>query len=298
MDENAVLELTDNQDVAIDSEGIMYLTAGSSSGSKYYDLVPRQQSYIANRWQQDVPTYSVIDVTETTLTLNAVSNQIVEDRRFFATTGTVNGYTVPAGSSFSTYTNISGAWEVDFQLFYTTYFRRIKTKLDLRTDYTYDHSPALIEGEKIFSDRHNPKVRLTFTSTVSKNHKIVLTSITSNTYNHSREYGTVDYFDQAVSLSSENKFAKRFFLNAMWTYQVRIPVVGSVKISSNVLNAVAGVYFTKNNRLSASISCYDILNRTNPYSSVAAQNYVRTSFSPFFGRYWAINLTWRFNSTE
>ncbi len=235
---------------------------------------------------------------QTTLTLNAVSNQIVEDRRFFATTGTVNGYTVPAGSSFSTYTNISGAWEVDFQLFYTTYFRRIKTKLDLRTDYTYDHSPALIEGEKIFSDRHNPKVRLTFTSTVSKNHKIVLTSITSNTYNHSREYGTVDYFDQAVSLSSENKFAKRFFLNAMWTYQVRIPVVGSVKISSNVLNAVAGVYFTKNNRLSASISCYDILNRTNPYSSVAAQNYVRTSFSPFFGRYWAINLTWRFNSTE
>ena len=55
MDDDAVLELTDGQDVAIDSEGIMYLTAGSSSGSKYYDLVP---------------TYSVIDVTETTLTLN------------------------------------------------------------------------------------------------------------------------------------------------------------------------------------------------------------------------------------
>lgn len=70
MDEDAVLELTDNQDVAIDSAGIMYLTAGSSSGSKYYDLVTRQQTYIANRWQQDVPTYSVIDVTETTLTLN------------------------------------------------------------------------------------------------------------------------------------------------------------------------------------------------------------------------------------
>lgn len=70
MDDDAVLELTEGQDVAIDSEGIMYLTAGSSSGSKYYDLVPRQQTYIASRWQQDVPTYSVIDVTETTLTLN------------------------------------------------------------------------------------------------------------------------------------------------------------------------------------------------------------------------------------
>lgn len=70
MDENAVEELTDSQDTAVNPEGIMYLTAGSSSGSKYYDLVPRQQTYIANRWQQDVPTYSVIDVTETSLTLN------------------------------------------------------------------------------------------------------------------------------------------------------------------------------------------------------------------------------------
>ena len=45
-------------------------TASSSSGSKYYDLVSRQQSYIASRWQEDVPTYSLIDVTETTMTIN------------------------------------------------------------------------------------------------------------------------------------------------------------------------------------------------------------------------------------
>ena len=62
--------MTENQETAVNSDGIMYLTAGSSSGSKYYDLVPRQQTYIANRWQQDVPTYSVVDITETTLTVN------------------------------------------------------------------------------------------------------------------------------------------------------------------------------------------------------------------------------------
>ena len=70
MDDEAVQELTENQDVAVNPDGIMYLTAGSSSGSKYYDLVPRQQTYIASRWQMDVPTYSVIDLTETTLTVN------------------------------------------------------------------------------------------------------------------------------------------------------------------------------------------------------------------------------------
>ncbi|MGM9622561.1 MAG: S-layer homology domain-containing protein, partial [Butyricicoccus porcorum] len=51
-------------------EGILYMTANSSSGSKYYDLVPRMQTYIANRWQEDVPTYSVIDIDDDSFTIN------------------------------------------------------------------------------------------------------------------------------------------------------------------------------------------------------------------------------------
>ena len=70
MDDEAVETMSSGKDMAVDSKGILYLTAGSSSGSKYYDLVPRQQTYIANRWQEDVPTYTLIDVTETTLTFN------------------------------------------------------------------------------------------------------------------------------------------------------------------------------------------------------------------------------------
>ncbi|MGM9617041.1 S-layer homology domain-containing protein [Butyricicoccus sp.] len=68
MDKEAVEE-TDGS-VAVNPEGILYMTANSSSGSKYYDLVPRMQSYIANRWQEDVPTYSVIDIDEDSFTIN------------------------------------------------------------------------------------------------------------------------------------------------------------------------------------------------------------------------------------
>ena len=67
MDKNAV-EKTDKE-VAVNPEGILYMTANSSSGSKYYDIVPRMQSYIASRWQEDVPTYSVIDLTKDTFTI-------------------------------------------------------------------------------------------------------------------------------------------------------------------------------------------------------------------------------------
>ena len=70
MDEKAIETVKKQGSSVINPEGVLYMTAGSSSGSKYYDLVPRQQSYIANRWQQDVPTYSVIDITDTTFTIN------------------------------------------------------------------------------------------------------------------------------------------------------------------------------------------------------------------------------------
>ena len=70
MDKDAIQQVTKKGTTVFNPTGILYMTAGSSSGSKYYDLVPRQQSYIANRWQQDVPTYSVVDITDTTFTIN------------------------------------------------------------------------------------------------------------------------------------------------------------------------------------------------------------------------------------
>ena len=70
MDSDAVVEATKDVDVAVNPDGILYMAANSSSGSKYYDLVARQQKYIASRWQDDIPTYSVIDVDETSFTIN------------------------------------------------------------------------------------------------------------------------------------------------------------------------------------------------------------------------------------
>lgn len=70
MDSEAVVEAAKDVDVAVNPDGILYMTANSSSGSKYYDLVARQQTYIASRRQDDIPTYSVIDVDETSFTIN------------------------------------------------------------------------------------------------------------------------------------------------------------------------------------------------------------------------------------
>lgn len=80
MDEDAVQETEGN--TAVNPDGILYMTANSSSGSKYYDLVPRMQTYIASRWQEDVPTYSVIDIDDDSFTINTYrtdNNETIDD---------------------------------------------------------------------------------------------------------------------------------------------------------------------------------------------------------------------------
>lgn len=59
-------------------EGILYITANSASGSKYYNNVPRQQSYIANRWQEDVPTFSTINVDDVSLSISTYRTDNME----------------------------------------------------------------------------------------------------------------------------------------------------------------------------------------------------------------------------
>ncbi|WP_291652668.1 metallophosphoesterase [Clostridium sp.] len=78
-DENAVVtDLNIESGKVVDPEGILYITANSASGSKYYDNVPRQQAYIANRWQEDVPTFSNISVDEVSLSISTYRTDNME----------------------------------------------------------------------------------------------------------------------------------------------------------------------------------------------------------------------------
>ena len=87
-DAEAALEAfrTDNQcytieDVAgntvTDPQGVLYMTANSASGSKYYELISAQQDYIAARSQNWLPSYSVITMTKDSFAIDTY--QVLED---------------------------------------------------------------------------------------------------------------------------------------------------------------------------------------------------------------------------
>lgn len=67
----------------IDPEGTVYFEANSSTGSKYYQMIGTQQDYIAARSQSWRPTYSVLDISETSLTVKtydaATGEELVAD---------------------------------------------------------------------------------------------------------------------------------------------------------------------------------------------------------------------------
>lgn len=67
----------------VDPEGTVYFEANSATGSKYYQLIGTKQNYIAARCQSWRPTYSVIDITDTTLTVRtydaATNEELVAD---------------------------------------------------------------------------------------------------------------------------------------------------------------------------------------------------------------------------
>ncbi len=53
-----------------DPQGTLYMTANSASGSKYYETVKTQQYFISNMSQQALPTYSVIQMTDSSFTIS------------------------------------------------------------------------------------------------------------------------------------------------------------------------------------------------------------------------------------
>ena len=63
------------QGVLRNPKGVFYLTSNSATGSKFYNLIPEQQDYIAARNQTWRPTYSTIRVTDNSITFNTYDSE-------------------------------------------------------------------------------------------------------------------------------------------------------------------------------------------------------------------------------
>lgn len=71
LNQNLCYKIVDKTQGTINNpEGVLYMEANSATGSKYYNLISTQQDYIAERSQTWTPTYSVVNVTSDSVTIN------------------------------------------------------------------------------------------------------------------------------------------------------------------------------------------------------------------------------------
>lgn len=60
----------DDSTTVTNPAGAVYIEANSATGSKYYELISTMQDYIAARWQEWKPTYSVMEISDTSFSIN------------------------------------------------------------------------------------------------------------------------------------------------------------------------------------------------------------------------------------
>jgi hypothetical protein len=76
LEQNACYSFTKSPSNQITNpQGAVFFTANSATGSKYYELINPMQNYIAARWQEWKPTYSVIAVTPARLTIDTYETE-------------------------------------------------------------------------------------------------------------------------------------------------------------------------------------------------------------------------------
>lgn len=67
---------------AVNPVGTLYITANSGSGSKYYDYLPLDGLYAAVSWQEDLPSFSNIQIDDNTFritTYESESGDVIDD---------------------------------------------------------------------------------------------------------------------------------------------------------------------------------------------------------------------------
>ncbi len=77
-----------------DPEGILYMSANSASGSKYYELISSQQDYIAARSQNWLPCYSVITMSANDFEITTYQITEAGDAEVIDSTFTIHKTTV------------------------------------------------------------------------------------------------------------------------------------------------------------------------------------------------------------
>ncbi len=225
-------------------------------------------------------------------------NDIVSTRTYYASETVVDGYTLPAGATFSTYDNYTGGMRWNNNIRYSALVQLLRYKIDLSASYFFSKSPSYVNGRFENYISHIPSLIIGARSNFSAYYKLDFTLSGNIDMTESQYYGPMNYSRLSASVFSDNRITDWLFVKAGYKHLSRIPMgERGVRLDTDMLNASAGVYLM-DSKLCIALVFRDILNNTPSINTSAYSNYLETVTAGNMNRYALLSIRYLFNSSE
>ncbi|MDY3978438.1 MAG: outer membrane beta-barrel protein [Tidjanibacter sp.] len=207
-------------------------------------------------------------------------------------------YTIEPQNTLTTYENMGATIRLDAKLNYSTRFQRIKTTLRIAPAFNYGVTPSFVNQNNCISYNYYPSLLVGLTNNTFKSVRLTLSGqsgiiLANNTLGQSDRM-----LRNSLNVDLNSKFGKRIFINGRYGLTAYKNLAGTIPSQINqTLDVVVGTSFFKR-RLELSISGVDLLNNTQLFSSSVRENYILNSWRSCYGRYFAINLAWKFYKSK
>lgn len=239
--------------------------------------------------------------------LQIVDRPILNKTIYYNTSTTLpdyNNYKVPAGATFTTYVNGPANYSADLTLDYSTRFRLFKglvsPNLSLTPSIRYSNNAAYYGDllDRTLETTHG--IAFYLDSPLGKWLRVSLKDNVQDIHGSNRS-GTMSrhILKHTASANIDLTLFKKMKWSTKYSRDMYRPVGngGGKAVDIHRLNVDAGIDLFRN-RCRITLSGYDLLSGGSEYSErFTESSYVRT-WTPAYGRFYLLKLTYRFNNTN
>ena len=227
----------------------------------------------------------------------AIAQNAISERTLFFLDQTLlpdwNHYIAPAQSMLTTYENLKGMITCGVRFSYSQNIPSILCKITVYPQFVYETIPSFVQNNLNKNQNYAPSLRLIFSSNFSRAFRLSLNSLNTFTYATNTIGQNNRLLHYSSRLSTENRFLKYFIFNTFYDMQYYQRLTDHKTHAVHLLNAVLGVKMLKGD-MEMSIAAFDLLNATTRFHTVMQNDYILNSWSESSGRYFTLNIGYKF----
>lgn len=273
----------------LDNRNPMFLSAGNPGLKQGYDHV-----FMLQLQSNDMERQSYF---YTNATYSLKNNIIGEKTRYLAAGEYLPAYryTASEGAVLTSYENLQGAMDFNFNAGYTFWLPAIQCFPGISVLYTFDKLPMYVNGNLVNRLQHTPQLILSVESNFSKDIEVELEYDILYSHNSAGAGQTYSSLVNSVKFSFYAQFLKRMYATVDYRfYDDYSYTFRSSSVSDHKLDVGIGCKLFKNRRGDIRLTVYDALNRSRDFEQTVYADRVHRTWSYKTPRFVFLTFTYKF----